>query len=342
MAGNFSDEKSGWRVPNDVRVPSVSDVQRMLSPWLGSRRVLGVELLPGGLANRNCRVRLGGSLAAVVLRLYGRDGAACAKEVALLELVRRDVPVPRVLYAEPSAREGTPPFAVLEVVDGVSLRDLKQTGDLGAIGEAAYDAGRVLARLVAHRFPSPGLLTPALTVDASFIDGPITTAALITLFTESPTFRRRVDVPLRDRLLHVAREWDEHPAAPDAAATLVHGDFNAPNVFVRQHEGRWSVAAILDWEYAFAGPVHCDIGNFLRYERALFPRFEPFFSRGCQDGGLDLRGDWLAAARMADLPALCELLTRESMPDNAVREVHELVTTTVDARGKAIASARIL
>ena len=114
--------------------------------------------------------------------------------------------------------------------------------------------------------------------------------------------------------------------------TLVHGDFNSRNVLVSEREGKWGVAGILDWEFASAGPVFCDIGNFLRYERPARPRFEPFFSRGCRDGGVNLRGDWLMAARMAELPALCELLARESTPDDVTGEVLGLLTATVDQR----------
>ena len=72
--------------------------------------------------------------------------------------------------------------------------------------------------------------------------------------------------------------------------------------------------------------------HFLRYERSARPRFEPFFSHGCRDGGVDLRGDWLMAARMADLPALCDLLARQSTPDDVTGEVLELITATVEQR----------
>ncbi len=83
---------------------------------------------------------------------------------------------------------------------------------------------------------------PTLTVDAGFVDGAATTAALIELFAKAPSFSQRVDRPLLDRLLRVAHDWDEHPAAPDLGATLVHGDFNSRNVPVHRNAGSWSVA----------------------------------------------------------------------------------------------------
>jgi aminoglycoside phosphotransferase (APT) family kinase protein len=304
----------------------------MLARWLDGRQVRAVQLLAGGLMNRNCRVRIDSPPESVVLRLYDRDPGACAKEVALLELLRRTLPVPAVLYAEPAAGDAGPPFAVLSFVDGISLRELALTGDHAAIGEAAYHAGRLLGRLQTYAFPRSGLLTAALTVDSGFVDGPLTTTSVIELFAQSPAFGRRMDARLHDRLLRAAQDWDVRFAAADDGAALVHGDFNSRNIFVAEREGRWTVAAILDWEFAFAGSVYCDIGNFLRYERPTRPRFEPFFSRGCQDAGVELRTDWLTASRMADLPALCELLSRASTPDDLVEEILELVAATVDQR----------
>jgi aminoglycoside phosphotransferase (APT) family kinase protein len=84
---------------------------------------------------------------------------------------------------------------------------------------------------------------------------------------------------------------NDHPAV-NAEASLVHGDFNSPNIFVRHERGSWRVAAILDWEFAFAGSILCDIGNMLRYERPTQSRYEPHFSRGLLDEGWRAPDDW--------------------------------------------------
>ena len=141
MSQNQDDEKHAWRTAADVVVPSLMAVQQMLSPWLNGRRVRDVQLLTGGFTNRNCRVRIDDAPGPVVLRLYDRDAAACAKEGAVFELLRRTLPVPDVLYAEAATRDGGPPFAVLQFVDGISLRDLKLTRNLAAIRKAATIQG---------------------------------------------------------------------------------------------------------------------------------------------------------------------------------------------------------
>lgn len=44
----------------------------------------------------------------------------------------------------------------------------------------------------------------------------------------------------------------------------------------------------------------------------------------------DLPPEWLSAARIANLGALCELLTRPDVPDNVVAEIRDLILATVD------------
>jgi aminoglycoside phosphotransferase (APT) family kinase protein len=288
-----------------------------------------VQPLTGGLMNRNYRVRFAGSPDRFVLRLSDRDRTTCVKEAAVLALVRDDVPVPRVLHVEPTGAGGFPPFLVLEFIDGISLRDLKNRGDLRSIGEAAYDAGRVIAQLSRHRFDRSGLLTPALTIESGVFDG-ITTSDAVEHFAASPVFQRRVETGLLERL----RDWtrsSEQRFDDGPGASLAHGDFNAANIFVREQNGRWIVAAVLDWEFAFAGSVWCDMGNMLRYERTDRPRYEPHFSRGCIDGGLLVADDWRQRARLADLPALCELLARDAIPESVVDEVRGLIAATVNS-----------
>jgi aminoglycoside phosphotransferase (APT) family kinase protein len=289
--------------------------------------VLDVQALDGGLMNRNYRVRLAGSREKFVLRILDRDAMACAKEAAVLALVRDDVPVPGVLYVEANGADGFPPFLVLEFIDGIALRDLKRRGDLRPIAQAAYDAGRVLAQLARHHFDRSGLLTSTLTIDSGVFEG-MTTSGVIDHFLRSPVLRRRADAELIRQVKDWARASEER-FGDSGGATLAHGDFNSANMLVREENDRWVVAAILDWEFAFAGSVWCDVGNMLRYERADRPRFEPHFSRGVVDGGLMLPDDWRQRARLADLPALCELLTREDVPESVVSELLELIGATV-------------
>src|SRR5262249_26438092 len=161
---------------------------------------------------------------------------------------------------------------------------------------ASYDAGRLVPRLLRFEFDTTGLLTSDLTVaDGAFTNDPL--EAVVEHFTASPLFRRRVDDSMRARLRAFLRETSSLHSVP-GRPTLAHGDFNSPNIFVRELNGTWAVAAILDWEFAFAGSILCDVGNMLRYERADRPRYEPSFSRGLVDGGWQPPDQWFLRARL--------------------------------------------
>ncbi len=299
------------RTPAPERL-TVARVNVLLEPWLAARDLETVEPMSGGLLNRNVHLRLRGRPSEAVLRIYDRDPAACLKEVAVLGMIGRDVPVPRVLYVEEAPPFG-PPIAVLSVVEGISLSTLRSFDDDAAVAEAAFDAGRILAGFGA--FPGPP--TPTVTV-----------VELVERFAAQPVFGFRVTRALRDRAIATAERWQ--PRLDDAAGeiSLVHGDFNARNVFVKQTDAGWRVSAILDWEFALAASPYCDIGNFLRYHRPEHPRFEPHFSAGLRDAGARLPDDWLSIARIVDLPALCELLGRPALPDAAAAELIDLLEQT--------------
>ncbi|HKE84413.1 MAG TPA: aminoglycoside phosphotransferase family protein [Vicinamibacterales bacterium] len=326
-------EKATWKVVSPPPPLAAAKIDALLATWRGTKHVVAVDPLDGGIMNWNYAVRLSGSAERCVLRFYDRAPASCAKEVRILALVHGDVPVPEVLYADVNGADGYPPFCVLEFIDGMSLRELRRRGDAKGVGEASYDAGRLLPRLGRHRFPRSGLLSPALQVQ----DGPFADASLgevVEHFMASPLFRQRIDATLimriRDFVAVVART-ELRSASRHADAGLVHADFNSPNIFVRQDRGTWRVAAILDWEFACAGSILCDIGNMLRYERPGQPRYEPHFSRGLADGGWDAPDDWFLRARLADLPALCELLTRDDVPEAVVEELRDLIVMTTNA-----------
>jgi aminoglycoside phosphotransferase (APT) family kinase protein len=235
------------------------------------------------------------------------------------------IPVPEVLHVGESA-DGVP-FVVMTVVDGVSLRQLKKTASAEAIAQAAHDAGRQLARLASIVPKQPDLLTPDL--DPALLRGSNVNARVIDHFCESPRLRERLRERDVTRVHDFAWQRDERLAAWPGEG-IAHGDFNASNIFVHQRDGEWRISGILDWEFAFAGSSCYDIGNFLRYERADRPCFEPHFSRGLADGGVELPNDWRTTARLADLGALCELLTRATLPANVVEEVRDLIRATLD------------
>jgi fructokinase len=164
------------------------------------------------------------------------------------------------------------------------------------------------------------------------VEGSPSVPRLIDLCLASERLQSRVDARLAERVRAFAWGLAVRLAGLDEERSLVHADFNSPNLLMRPAAGGWEVAAVLDWEFAFSGSPLWDVGNFLRYERRGRPLREPWFSRGCREEGLALPEDWRTLARAADLASLCEILTRDPLPQPIAAEVLELVAATVEDR----------
>ena len=73
--------------------------------------------------------------------------------------------------------------------------------------------------------------------------------------------------------------------ATAASRSLVHADFGGSNLLARQERGRFSLVAVLDWEFAFVGSSLFDLANLFRYEWLLPDAFEAACLQGFTDHG---------------------------------------------------------
>ena len=305
---------------------------RLIATSLPGRRVVAIDFLSGGLVNANFKIHLDSPNTALVLRFYLRSAAACQKEVDIYQLVRRTVPVPEVLHADPRGSEGVGPFALLRYVEGISFRQLRRTGDANAIAEAADDIGRTLAAIGRYQFAEPGWFDADLEIGGKFIEGTDSAARFCDACLASPHLLRRAGSALARQVHDFAWDWSSQLEWLAAERSLVHSDFGSLNILVRPVRGKWGVAAVIDWEFAFSGSPLIDLGNFLRYERSQRPLVEPHFSRGFLAAGGTLRQDWRQLARVIDLTALCERLTKDELPVDVESELLDLVRATIEGR----------
>jgi aminoglycoside phosphotransferase (APT) family kinase protein len=296
------------------------------------QRVLECRPLANGLRNANLLLKLDSPRSPVVLRIYQHDPSLCQKEVDLMRLVRPTVPVPEVIHASPRGWEGLPPFALLQFVEGVSPLDLKRRRDLEAFAQTAVSAGETLAAIGRFGFSKAGWLGPGPAVTAPLLEGPDPMPRFVDLCLAAPNLQRRVPAELRDRIHDLVWQWAPRLASLDADPRLVHGDFSRRNLIARQVAGRWAVVAVLDWEFAIAGPPLADIANFLRYEQDAHPSSEPHFSTGFTKAGGVLPQDWRRLGRLVGLTATCESLTHDELSEDIVAELLELVRATVEDR----------
>jgi aminoglycoside phosphotransferase (APT) family kinase protein len=299
---------------------------RILARALPDHAILSCEPLAGGLSNAIYRIHVAGLADSFVLRLYSRDPAACRKEIDLHRLISPAVPVPEILHAECTGDPDTPPYILMRWVEGITFREIKRRRDPAEIAACARAIGAVLARIGAFTFDRPGAIGPALVIGPPLIES---IPAFVEQCLATPDFERRVGPSDRLRLRQFFRDWAPALSALDGDRSLVHSDFGGPNLLLRQSAGRWQVAAVLDWEFAFSGTPLCDIGHMLRYERSDAPLIEPHFSNAFRDHGGMLPPDWRPLARAIDLTALCEFLARPTLPDDVLAEILELTFATL-------------
>ena len=321
-----------WRCAVPRRSLPAPVLERIAQTAFPGRRVLESEPLGDGLRNANFKLVLGPARETVVLRVYEHDVSLCRKEIDLMRLVGGAVPMPEVIHAEPGGWEDLPPFMLTRWVEGISFRDLKRSGDADGIAQAAQAAGETLAAIGRFRFPKPGWLAPGPSVASPLLEGADPMPRFVDLCLASDRLQSRMPTDLRDRMHALAWSSAQLYAELDRQACLVHGDFNKRNLLVRRVAGRWSIAAVLDWEFAVSGSPLADVGSFLRYERAAQPLGEPHFSAGYLRAGGCLPPGWRRLARLVDAVALCESFTHAQLPDTVAGELIELLRATIEDR----------
>jgi len=284
--------------------------------------------LPDGRRNANFKLLLEGAAEPMVLRIYRHDPALCRKELDLIQLLEGSVPVPEVIHAEPHGSDDLPPFVLLRYVEGITFRELRRGRDLGAIAQAARSVGETLAAIHRHTFAKPGWLSAGLEVTAPLLEGANAMPRFVDRSLASGNLQARVPADLCHRVHDLMWSAVAELTPLENQAQLVHGDFNKRNVLVREAGGRWSVAAVLDWEFAISSTPLTDFGNFLRSERASRPLAEPHFSNAYLQAGGSLPPDWRRLALLVDLVALCESLTRDWLPGDVEAELVALVQAT--------------
>ena len=304
---------------------STEAIGRMVHAAFPHARVLRAALLAAGRRNGNFRLCLDAPAEPLVLRVYEHDASLCQKELDLLRLVAGAVPVHEVLHAAPRGLDDLPPFTLARFLEGVSFHDLKRSGDRDAIAQAARSAGETLAAIGRVRFPKAGWLGPGPAVGAPLLEGPDPFPRFLDLCLAHPAAVRRIPADMRARVHERVWRQAERLASLDADPRLLHGDFNRRNLLLRRTAGRWTVAAVLDWEFAVSGSPLADVGRFLRYERAEKPLAEPHFSEGFRAAGGGLPEDWRALAQWLDLAAVGESLTHEDLPETVERELIDLL-----------------
>jgi aminoglycoside phosphotransferase (APT) family kinase protein len=287
--------------------------------WLGralpGHRIVAAAALGGGYSNENIRVTT--DRGGYVLRRYRRAAAGaggdavrtCAVEAALAaRLAAAGVPVPEVIAADPPGSAVGEPLLLARFVPGelVSRAAARDPGSAAGLGEAA---GRALAAIGAVTFERGGLFT-----GPDLVPSPDGLPASLPGFVEACLRQGHAAGVLSpaelDGVRALAAAADPLARSVAGARQLVHSDYNGKNLLAVAANGRWTISAALDWEFAFSGSPLTDIGNMLRFPDAYPGGFGDGFVAGYRRAGGSLPPDWREISQALDLYALADFLTR--------------------------------
>ena len=276
----------------------------LIQGFLRGRGITSSRILPSGKTNTSYKLVLSDGQACV-LRLYSRGDAA--REVAIMDLVRDLVPVPREI----------------DRGDGWSVFSFMEGELLQRVPEHSGAAARALVRISSVEFDSPGWINRDGSVSPFSFGGGDGYAA---------EMQDRDDVRawLGEEAVQAVRDITDREADRleelSADSRLVHGDFNPTNVLVRDG----AVSGILDWEFSHSGTRYMDIGNLLRNTN---PSIHHLIGAGLESEGMSLPDDWQERAELVDLSSHLEFLTStrsDSFKLQCVARVHVFIRRFLD------------
>jgi aminoglycoside phosphotransferase (APT) family kinase protein len=320
--------RENWSRPYPAVALSPDEASALVESLPGRPQVLRVTELSGGLANTNLRLDLDGH-PPVVLRLFQRDPAQAAKERAIHALAaERGLPAPRLLGSSDDPVTGLP-FALLEWIDGQRLDEAARELDDSALLPLGRSIGGALAAIHAVRFDRSGFFDGSMAVAEPVDAGGAGLIGFLRHVLVDGPGGERLGRDLAGRLVAFAgREaglLDHWPGPP----CLTHSDFGGTNILVRPEASGWAVAAVLDWEFAFAGNPFFDFGNLLRPPLGPRPGFADAVAAGYRAAGGDLPAGWRRMAALADLFSWAEFLTRPTVSDAVVATARHRITETM-------------
>lgn len=302
--------KLNWERQGSQEKLSKEQIEAAMAAYT-SKAVEYFELLSNGCANTNYKVILSDG-SSLILRIYTRDREALHRERAIHELVKGQIPVPAFLFTN-EAKEIFPyPYAILEYVEGILFRDLILQDNKEGVESCGYNAGVYLAKMSSFQFETSGFFEADLKVkpfqrDQKYL--PFIKEALSTSSLDSRLIVRLLTE--LERYATLINELGEQKS-------LTHADYDPSNMLVKNTNGEWKIAAILDWEFAFSSTPFMDMGLMLRFAHKLPAYYQLAFLRGIEDAHHDLLdSQWELKAKLMDvlsLVSLCASSDRTTRP----------------------------
>jgi aminoglycoside phosphotransferase (APT) family kinase protein len=325
--------REGWgRNEPEIRLDRAA-IESLVAAAFPAARIEYCKSARGGLTNTNIEVGLSAPPSRVNLRLYQGSPKDAGKEVALNALLlRRGLPTARFLYFAKTNPVTGEPYAILEWVEGARLASIGHGLDEKSQRALGMRLGAVLAGIHAILFETAGYLDAELCVEAPIDFHREAVIAFLRSCLDSGVLSQRLGPDLASALVSFVEREGCRLDAWLGKAGLVHADFNASNILVRRGEDHgWRIAAVLDWEFAFAGSPAFDFGNLLRPPLGHKQAFIAAVARAYQDAGGVLPDDWRDAAKIADLIAWADVLRRDIVTPALIADAAFVIRRTISS-----------
>ncbi|MEJ2754616.1 MAG: phosphotransferase [Gammaproteobacteria bacterium] len=290
---------------------------------MGCRSFQSVTRLQGGFNNFNYHV-ITKANNQFIIRISPTPKQLSSELCALRQLkaLRSNIPVPEVLWHSNS--EWTDGFSVAAIsfVEGTLLSKMGHTlseYDVKAISE---QLGTIAADIHSITFSDYGFLDENFHTKDSQDNYTSWTFDFLSSCLSNALLRERLgdkNCALLENCITEHQHLLEAPRQP----VLCHGDFNQKNILITKNGSnkRYTVTAILDWEYALAGSAVMDIGNLFRYADRSDTIHPGFFASAYKEAKGHLSPHWQDQSRFTDLLALCAfLISPEQRPATYAHE----------------------
>jgi aminoglycoside phosphotransferase (APT) family kinase protein len=320
--------KSAWPRNHPEIALDSGAVETLVAPLFPGERVVSFVPVAGGLINTNLKVTT--TRHAILLRIYQGDPAHAAKEVAITARIAGTVPVANSLYFSPANPVTGHPCAILEWIDGQPLEAIGALLDRTATSRLGRSVGHALAAIHSFTFDKLGFFAADLSVPHAIDLGRTGLLNYLTRCLVDGPGGARLGAELTASVLACAQREGEMLESWLDPPSLVHGDFNAPNILVRPNTaGDPEVAAVLDWEFALSGSPALDFGNLLRPPPGRDADFVAMVADGYRKAGGSLPSDWQHVAQIADLFAWADILSRPSIGPEVLADARQVVADII-------------
>ena len=239
------------------------------------------------------------------------------------------LPVPRVLFTADQNPVTGHPYMLRDWTPGERLEVVAHTLSTQELLSLGQQLGAILAAIHCVTFPKGGYLDESLNV-VPFPPGvPGNTLAEFLDLLLGLRGKERLGPALTQALMAFAEREARYGATWSGPPCLTHADFGGSNILVQVGHGGPRVAAVVDWEFAFAGTPFIDFGNLLRPPLGELPSFEAAVAHGYRAAGGALPDDWRRRSLYVDLTAWAGFLGRPKISDEVAEDARTMILRTL-------------